>query len=99
MHGRTIRELCDLAHKALKGTDKDILQREPNDAIMIINNVLTSEKVKETLFVASLDRLTEHVIKDDYASHLQVRYNKLFVIGLMCYCPIFRSPPRERSTF
>jgi hypothetical protein len=64
MIGHTVRERYAVALQALKGTDKDLCQRELNTPIVTINNFLTSEQVKECLVIASLDRLTDRVIKD-----------------------------------
>jgi hypothetical protein len=43
--------------------------------------VLTTDQVSENLFAAYLDRLTEHVIKGEYAGHLQVRIETYIFIG------------------
>jgi hypothetical protein len=52
--------------------------------------VLTTEQVGDNLFTVSLDRLTEHTIKEEYASHLQVRYIKQYLFigrtGVRAFC-------------
>jgi hypothetical protein len=70
--GHTARERYSVTLKALKGTNKDLWQREVNSANATLMNALTAEQVKENLFAASLDRLTDHVVKDEYAVLLQV---------------------------
>jgi hypothetical protein len=42
----TVRERYAVALQALKGTDKDLCQRELNTTIVTITNFLTSEQVK-----------------------------------------------------
>jgi hypothetical protein len=54
-------------------------QREVNSANSTLSNVLTTDQIRGNPFATSLDRLTEQVIKDEYASHLQVRYIKQYL--------------------
>ena len=90
MSDHTVREKFQIALKTLKGSDRDLWMAQANLHGPVLVDVLVSEAAKERLFVASIDLLSVHVLKEDFAGVYQRRYllQYLFLgtVGVRTFC-------------
>jgi hypothetical protein len=89
MQGHSVHETYLMALKTIHGTDKDLWQRESNQASLILAGNFTPQVEIDT-FNTSIDRLTEHVLVDTHAAFLQKRYIErhlfLWKTGVRAFC-------------